>query len=226
MGGLEVRKSTVKTSLNPPIHIKNYEYVNPATPKRNPLQKSTTSTINVDEGNRSDNSFTTIAATKRRSNDKYLEPLKVKGRTPTISNKTSKNDIQQVLAEKSLNKGYFGVGDNKYSKGTMGPILRGNLKKPSTKKLTNEIVLGGGASNNFNIGGSTQIYVNQIVVDNNAHIMKGSSTISPAISSNEVSKKPSQNIQLKVVSDDRKFSIMDIPGSIVNMHSKFILNFR
>jgi hypothetical protein len=139
--------------------------------------------------------------------------LKIKGRAPTITTKSSKNDVQD-LCNKSY-KGVMPIVNNRYNKNMVVPIVRDIHKKSSTTKIntTNELVLSSNA-NNFNIGGSTQIYVNQLVLDNKNPAMNDST-----ISLNDNTKKRS-TVAFKVSTEDRKFSIMDIPCSVVNIHSK------
>jgi hypothetical protein len=173
--------------LTPPIQIKNYEYLNPSTPKIG-LKKSTSglSSHLGEDGNKSENSFTTIA-TKRRFEE--LTPS-FKAKSPCVARikKGSRKDLITI----DLSKSKVSASQiNRYAKNAvMAPI--GQDKKLSTKKSprTGGVVLNS----------STTKFDGKDGKDSKIATSKPSSS------------KP------KVV-DDRKFSIMDIPGNIVSIHS-------
>jgi hypothetical protein len=218
--------------LTPPIHIKNYECINVSTPKQNKhptLKKSTSHTIHVDE-NKSDNSFTTHA-TKRKSDDKhYLDPINLRGKNMSISGKRSKNEFLEYSNKSFPKNVQQPTHSSKIKNNMMGmmpvPVIQRTRKKSATKspsRNTNDLF---GNSNNFDIKGTTQIYVNQLVVDKDTLPLRpelkdsNTSFTKSTTSNNNVSSNKIKHEALSKVVEDRKFSIMDIPGSIVNMHSK------
>jgi hypothetical protein len=174
--------------------IKTYDFLNPLSPIKTKFPKSTLNTINPEQ---SDNSFTTIA-TKRRSDDKTNEPFAFP-KSPVV--KRTKNELLD-LSIKSIPKNIT----NSYSKNIVAPLIQRTRKKSATKSPISKPQLD--LNNSGFFGGATNIYVNQIVVDNQAE-----KPIEKVIKITNASK----------VVDDRKFSIMDIPGNLVNIKCKLII---
>jgi hypothetical protein len=189
---ISLKKVAYGDRLSPPLQIKNYEY-NPANQNAKVNLKKSISNLssNLSEyDSKINNSFTTIP-TKRT--DK-LEPIKNKAYMP--NNKAKKDLIAIDLTKaKVVNR----------IKHCSTPELKD--KKSQTKSprfnANNKIILNSNA--NFNINGSTQIYVNQLAVDKDPK-----------------TKPILVNKPTKVV-DDRKFSIMDIPGNVVTIYSNYLL---
>jgi hypothetical protein len=202
-----LKNLNVKDSLRltPPIHIKNYEYVNPPTPTRKvDLLKSGQNAIQYtpqrDFDNKSEQSFTT-----NNTKNKYLEPLNVKNKLLVSTSRKSGIPNGNILDTntKFLLKNIQCKESDKQNPST--PVFHRTHKKSVTKSPR---------------GRDSEV---DILEDNVAPLMKEtqsvpvikSSILRPRAGTEDMKKnnKSASNKNVIQVIDDRKFSIMDIQAN-------------
>jgi hypothetical protein len=200
----KLKSSIGRGDMTPPIHIKNYECINQHTPKiRLPLKKTNTSSSYImDADTKSDNSFTTGKRYSDETAKGIIEGLRAgsKGKK-----QLSRTNIKQKT------EGFEGLSNKSFKnlkKVRVSPIngfINASVQRTKGKSVTKSEAL---SKSLFNDNNANQVEDSkQIQIIDEAMIRR-------------CSIKGSTTVPMTNVIDDRKFSIMDVPGLQINIQGK------